>query len=136
MSGYGYTNYAYSFDASYGSSSTGNDTARQYGSKGNDQYWANAFQARMSGTGFCNLATGFEKYQARGSGGIDRACVDNLALAAAPTSSVWDEYSTLPAVKNETRGFDDVTISAVATNEDDVNLNALDKLFGEFNVPG
>ena len=57
MSGYGYTNYAYSFDACYGYSSTGNDIARQYGSRGNDEYCANAFQSQMNGNGFSSTGS-------------------------------------------------------------------------------
>ena len=131
MSGYGYANFAYSFDACYGYSSTGNDTTRQYGSRGSDEYFANAFQARMNGDGFSSLAAGFEKYEARGLRGVDRARVGNSALATATAGSAWDEYSTLPAVTIEKRGFDEVTISSLATDEADVNLDALDTLFSE-----
>ena len=76
------------------------------------------------------LAVGFEKYEARGLRGVDRARVDNSALATATAGSAWDEYSTLPAVTNEKRGFDEVTIASLATDAD-VNLDALDTLFSE-----
>jgi hypothetical protein len=120
----------YGFDSAIGHSSAGIDTARLYDSRGDDEYRADVGLAQMSGAGFSNTAIGFSRNIARASWGVDRAWVNDLALANSIGGNAWDDYSATTDAKKDTRGFDDVVLSSLAAEEASVNVSATDELFG------